>query len=147
MGLIRARHNTVLQRLVRAIPKDGVNVFVEQDISPDHLRPDIVLHDPATKRAVVVDVTVPYESGPGAIQEARQKKLLKYAGLRTWMLGQEEYQDVTVHAFVVGSLGAWDQDNSVAVRDLGIRRGYTKLFYKLCVADAIKGSFAIWKAR
>ncbi len=58
----------MLQRLEQDIPKDGINVFVEQDISPDHLRPDIVLHDRATNRAVVVDVTVPYESGPGAIR-------------------------------------------------------------------------------
>ncbi len=44
-----------------------------------------------------------------------------------------EYENVTVHMFVVGSFGAWDKDNSEAVRDLSIRKGYTKLFYKLCV--------------
>jgi hypothetical protein len=47
-GLMRARHNQVLERLVKAIPKEGMELYVEQAISPDNLRPDILLHDPST---------------------------------------------------------------------------------------------------
>ena len=32
-GLMRERHNTLLQRLVRAIPKEGNNLYAEQTIS------------------------------------------------------------------------------------------------------------------
>ena len=74
MGLMRARHNTILRRLVQTIPKEGIEIYVEQAISPNGLRPDIVLHDATHRRAVVADVTVSYESGPGALTKARDEK-------------------------------------------------------------------------
>lgn len=57
-GLMRERHGKILDRLVKAIPKDGVDVFVEQSISPDDLRPDIILHDKSSGKAVICDVRV-----------------------------------------------------------------------------------------
>lgn len=94
------RHNAILQCLVTAIPKEGQDVFVEQSISPDNLRPDIVLRDQATGNAVVVDVTIPYEAGPDAFQKARAEKEQKYPGLREWMKAQDNYNTVEVHAFM-----------------------------------------------
>ena len=44
-GLMRERHNLVLQRVVRATLKEGKDVLVEQSFSPDHPRPNIVLRD------------------------------------------------------------------------------------------------------
>jgi hypothetical protein len=145
-GLMRERHNTILSRVVRAIRKDGKDVFVEQSISPDALKPDIVVRDQATKATTVVDVTVPYEGSANAFLQARTLKEQKYAGLKSWMEGQEEYGAVTVHAFVVGALGAWDTPNKECLWALGIGRGYTTLFQKLCAVDAIKGSHAIWRS-
>ena len=147
MGLMRQRHNAILERLVKAIPKEGKDVFVEQAISTDNLRPDILLRDSSTKEAVVVDVTVPYESRPDALQKARAEKEQKYEGLRAWMSTQDDYTTISVHAFVVGALGSWDPANQDCLRALGIRAGYTKLFRKLCSMEAIKGSHTIWRSR
>lgn len=84
-GLMRQQHNTILQRIARAINKEGKNLYLEQFISPDSLRPDILLHNTSTGEAVVVDVTVTYESGRDALKKARSEKEQKYAGLKTWM--------------------------------------------------------------
>jgi hypothetical protein len=85
-GLMRARHNQVLERLVKAIPKEGMELYVEQAVSPDNLRPDILLHDPSTGSTVVAEVTIPYESGSDAFVKARSEKEQKYAGLGEWLL-------------------------------------------------------------
>ena len=145
-GLMRKRHNTILGRVVRAIRKDDMDVFVEQAISPDALKPDIVVRDQVTRETTVVDVTVPYEAGSEAFKNARALKEQKYAGLKTWMESQPEYGAVTVHAFIVGALGSWDAENRDCLRDLRIGQSYAGLFRKLCAADAIKGSHAIWKS-
>ncbi len=142
---MRKRHNKILERVTRAIDKEGKDVFIEQSFSPDNLRPDIVIQ--TTRETVVVDVTVPYKSCGDAFGKARAEKTQKYAGLKRWMEGQPQYRAVSVHAFVVGSLGSWDPDNSDTLRALRVGQNYAKLFRKLCVADAIKGSHVIWRAR
>ncbi len=58
VGLMRERHNKILRRLVKATPKEGRDVFVEQSFSPDNLRPDLVVRDSTTGRTTIVDVTV-----------------------------------------------------------------------------------------
>ena len=103
-GLMRERHNTILQRLVKAANKEDKDLFVEQSFSPDALHPDIVLHDRLTKNAVVVDVTLSYESGPDAFCKARSEKEQKYNGLKAWMEVQDNYNLVEVHAFIVAPL-------------------------------------------
>ena len=79
-GLMRERHNTVLSRLVRAIPKEVGNVFVEQKIpeSPGDLRPDVVVLNQSQNTATIVDVTIPFETDELAFEEARNEKLRKY---------------------------------------------------------------------
>ena len=118
--LMRAHHNAILQHLVKAIPKEDKDLFVEQAFSPDNLRPDIIFRDQATGNSAVVDVTVLYEAPPEAFEKARSEKEQKYLGLREWMKEQDGYNTVEVHAFVVGSLGAWDPDNISALRALGV---------------------------
>ena len=132
MGLMRERHNSILQRLVKAINEDRGHLFVEQAISLDNLRPDILFHDASTKEAVIVDVSIPYESGPQAFEKARSEKIQKYEGLRVWMTKQEEYTSATTHTFIVGALGSWDLENISALRALGISRKYEEL----CSAEA-----------
>ena len=113
VGLIHDRHNTILQRVVRAIDKEGKDLFVEQTISPDSLHPDIVLRKTATRETVVVDITVAYESGKDALGKARAEKESKYAGLKAWLDGRKDkYSSTSVHVLVVGSLGSWDPENS-----------------------------------
>ena len=56
--------------------------------------------------------------------------------LATW-LEKERDLSTTIYAFVIGSLGTWDPQNSTALRNLHIGYKYTKLFKKLCVINAI----------
>jgi len=65
------------------------------------LRPDIVWRDEATKRIIIVDVTVPFENGSGALDAARAAKTEKYRPLAE-ELRRQGYR-VHVDAIVVGS--------------------------------------------
>jgi len=62
------------------------------------------------------------------------------------MLNEKGYQEVTVDAFVVGSLGSWDLANEEVLKRLQVNTSYAKLFRKLCCISAIQGSFNIWRS-
>jgi hypothetical protein len=147
-GLMRERHNTVLSRLVRAIPNEVGNVFIEQKIpeSPGDLRPDVVVLNQSQNTATIVDVTIPFETDESAFEEARNEKLRKYQPLRTWLEEEHGYQNTSIHAFVVGALGSWDSNNEDILRLLNIGRNYSTLFRKLCTSDAVRGSANIWRS-
>ena len=61
---MRERHNAILKRIVKAIPEDMGDKFVEQKIrdSPGDLRPDLVVLNDNVSVAVILDVTIPIES-------------------------------------------------------------------------------------
>lgn len=146
-GLIRHRHNAILHRLAKAIPRSRGTQYLEQSVpgDPQGLKPDIVVLNDATKEAWVVDVTVPFE-GEGTLEEARRGKVEKYNHLRE-VLAAKGYRNVTIDAFIIGSLGSWDPQNESLVRKLGISRRYMTLFRKLCCWQAISGSYGIWRAK
>ncbi len=120
--------------------------FVEQRFSPANLKPDIVVLNRSSRDATVVDVTCPYEGECDSFKKARAEKEQKYAGLKEWMK-DNNYNSVTVHAFIVGSLGAWGPENLKTLKALHISARYSKLFSILCSVDALKGSHAIWASR
>ena len=84
---------------------------------PQGLKPDIVVLNECTKEAWVIDVTVPFE-GEDTL-EAREGKIAKYGHLRE-VLAAKGFRNVTVDAFVIGSLGSWDPRNDALTRSLGI---------------------------
>lgn len=159
LATMQRRHDAILDRLTGAIKTRGseelrVNKTVPfGDLTPPEiassvdpslraLRPDLLLIDRSNRVAHIVDVTVPFEDGWGALHQARDAKLHKYqpiadiltaAGLAT-----------TVEAFVVGSLGAWFPNNVRALRALKISRRYGQTMAKLCVSDTIKWSRDIY---
>ena len=136
-GLMRERHNSILKRLVKAVPQSAGNKFVEQKVlnSPYDLRPDLVVLNDEANSATIVDVTIPFEASPLAFTTAGEEKLCKYAPLVEWLT--EKGYKTSSFAFIVGALGAWDPDNMHALGALSIGRNYSKLFKKLCVLDAI----------
>ena len=79
-GLMRERHNTILQRLVKAVPREAGDKFIEQKIrdSTGDLRPDLVILNSKRKTATIVDVTIPYEGEVTSFEAARAEKLRKY---------------------------------------------------------------------
>ena len=146
MGMIRSRHGEILKRIRKAIPPDLGEIYLEQEIpgDPEKNRPDLVVINRSLEKAIVVDVTIPFEGEEDSLQKARSTKETKYSGLKTWLQGQ--YKEVDVAAFVVGALGSWDPDNEGVLRMLRIGRNYAKLFRRLCCISAIEGSRKIWHA-
>ena len=146
-GLMRARHNLVLHRLVRAIRPENKHIFVEQAISPDAVRPDLVVVDRVSRDTVVIDVTVPYEADRDAFEKARAEKVQKYSALIRWMSTQEEYRNPKFHAFLVGSLGAWSPENSAVFSIVGYvpilcKTGFPLLLHRRhqCIARHLEQS-------
>ena len=146
-GLMRERHNAILKRLTAAIPAGEGDRYLEQTVkdAPGDLRPDLVLWH-ADGKVSIVDVTVPYEGDETSFEKAREEKRRKYQPIMDW-LESRGHSDVTIDAFIVGALGAWDNANESVLRRLHIGYKYANLFRKLCSVDAIKGSLTIWKTK
>ena len=87
MGMIRSRHGEILKRIRKAIPSDLGEVFLEQEIpgDPEKNRPDLVVINRSLKRAIVVDVTIPFEGEEDSLPAARATKENKYSGLKSWL--------------------------------------------------------------
>lgn len=135
------RHNAVLNRLVRAIPRNQANTIrVNQKIPNCDLRerPDLVITNIITKKACIVDVTVPAENHDDALLAARDYKIRKYTP-HAEVLRSQGFETV-VEAVVVGSLGSWDTRNDRIVKMLGIGKRYSTLMRKLMVSDTIRWS-------
>ena len=120
-GLMRERHNAILKRLVKAVPREAGDKFVEQKIrdAPGDLRPDLVTLNHEKKVATIVDVTIPYEGEVNSFNAARVEKLRKYTPLKEWL--SDKGFTVTLHAFIVGALGVWDSTSDEALQALGIQ--------------------------
>ena len=143
VGLMRERHNTILERIRKAINvPEGGTLLIDQKVpqSSNQLRPDIQLSN--GQKLVLVDVTVPFESGPEAFTKAREEKKSKYADLAREM--RTHYEEVVCDALVVGSLGSWDPLNDAVLRQLQIGQNYARLYRQLCCLDAIHYSRSIW---
>ena len=93
----------------------------------------------------MIVVKVPFE-GEGTFEEARKGKIEKYNYLLD-VLASKGYHDITIDAFVIGSLGSWDPNNEPLARKLAISQRYMALFRKLCSWQAILGSYGIWHAK
>ena len=146
-GLMRERHNTILQRLAKAIPESAGDQCLEQKVknTPGDLRPDLVLWH-GDGKVSIIDVTIPFEGDTEAFKKARREKQAKYQPTEDWLRSNGK-TDIMVDAFIVRSLGSWDTDNERVLKRLGIGLKYSNLFRKLCTIDAIKGSLAVWKSK
>ena len=143
MPQIKARHDKVMERLVRAIPGNLGTKFLDQTVPncSGLQRPDVVILNEEQKKAYLVDVTCPCETTAN-MAAARQRKLDKYADVKVKL--EEKGYETVLDAFVVGTLGTWDPKNDPLLRKLGIGRKYGTLFKKLCCRDAIAGSYEVW---
>ena len=147
VGLIRARHNKILHRLAKAVPQTKGRQFLEQKVpgDPQNLKPDLVIINEEKSEAYIVDVAVPFE-GEESFPVARRAKEDKYDHLKD-ILRARGIRKTEVDGFVVGALGSWDPENEAVLRKLSVRRNYSTIFRRLCCTEAIKGSYAIWRAK
>nr|XP_045589259.1 uncharacterized protein LOC123751200 [Procambarus clarkii] len=136
------RHNALVQRIVKAAEGRFWKVITANQQIPgidSNLRPDIVLEK--NGEVLLVDVTCPFENGEASLDEARLRKEQKYAPIAAAL--RRTYKQVTVHAFIVGSLGSYDPRNDKLMNRLASKK-YQKLFRKLCVTDTIRWSRMIY---
>ena len=79
-SLMRERHNSILQRLSKAIPPSLGTQFLEQNVKDfphGDLRPDLVVWH-SDKKVTIIDVAIPYEGDSDAFTKARNVKRSKY---------------------------------------------------------------------
>ena len=143
---IQLRHDAVLHRLWRACRLPGearVNQRVE-GVQGElrELRPDLVVRHELSKSVVICDVTIPFENRSESFDEARARKVAKYAALAE-ELHRQGYR-VAVTAFVVGALGSWDPRNEAVLAMLRIGSRYAHLMRRLMVSDTIRWSRDIY---
>ena len=62
IGAMRERHNTILSRRIRAVPPAMGNKFTKERVTgdPQGLKPDLVILNDASKRAVVMGITITF---------------------------------------------------------------------------------------
>lgn len=92
---------------------------------------------PDGRSVTIIDVCVPFEGSPEALQQAAQE-VTKYELLRQTLL--QRFERVEVFPFIVGSLGSWFPPNDDLLRSLRVSWKYAALMRRLCVASAISGS-------
>ncbi|XP_055924598.1 uncharacterized protein LOC129956692 [Argiope bruennichi] len=133
------RQNNIVERIKRALIPRNMLVSENQSIGTDGLRADLVFKN--GKKIYIIDVTCPFENRMSAFEEARQRKLDKYASLASHFTSQGFVASVV--SILVGSLGVFDQNNDVSLRKF-MSKGYLHKFRKLRVSGAIKWSRDIY---
>ncbi|XP_037077359.1 mucin-19-like [Pollicipes pollicipes] len=134
---LQRRHNAILARLERAVPRfAGTDVRVNRRVpsAESALRPDLVVTRGA--HVSLVDVTVSFENLLAALRAAGNEKVAKYAGLVAEL--RRQGKDAFVHALVIGSLGTWYRGNEETLRHLRVSRVYARLMRKLMVSDTLQ---------
>ena len=60
-GLMRKRHNNILERLVKAIPPDLEDKFKEQKLMgfPGDLRSDLIIHNKDSGKVTIIEIVMP----------------------------------------------------------------------------------------
>ena len=105
-------------------------------------KPDLTLIKKSARVVVIVDVTVPFESGPNAFDIAAAEKIGTYT--RTARAYEADGYSVAVCAFIVGALGSWWEQNAIALNALGVPSRRAKPLAKSCVPEAIATSREIY---
>ena len=144
LGMVRDRHNSILERIVRAVPEHMGTKMKEQPLpgTSGANRPDLTIISPDESSAFIVEVCCPFEGSPTALEDAARSKVEKYQPLRQTLL--QRYTSVEVLPFIVGSLGSWYPPNDRVLSRLHIGWRYASLMRRLCVVSAIAGSQTIW---
>lgn len=139
---IQLRHAAILHRLRKACRMPG-DVRVEQRVEGvadelAELRPDLVVRHEPSRTVVICDVAVAFENRLIALEEARARKIAKYAPLADAL--QAQGYRVAVTALVVGALGSWDPRNDAVLRLLHVSNVYASMMRRLIVSDTIRWS-------
>ena len=140
MVSITERHDKVLKRIADSIKYGEVSIDKVVPDAPNENRPDIVVRD--GNKALIIDVTCPFENGEEIFQNAARNKVEKYNYLIDFFATKDI--EAKVFGFVVGPLGGWFRGNEMVLNEINMSMRYRTHFRKLCCADAIKSSRNIY---
>uniref|UniRef100_A0A7E4UPS0 Restriction endonuclease subunit S n=1 Tax=Panagrellus redivivus TaxID=6233 RepID=A0A7E4UPS0_PANRE len=134
------RHNAVLTRLLKAIPKKSQTVYTNQATPgcDTALRPDIVIINEKNKLATIIDVAIPFEGSIHCFNDAGKRKIEKYAGIEHYFI-EKGYKTFN-NAFAIGAPGCYDTANESHLKRLRIPHRYATLMKRLMVNDVIRWS-------
>ncbi|KFR02577.1 hypothetical protein Y956_09711, partial [Nipponia nippon] len=115
------RHNYLCELLmVEAKKKDWV-VFQEpllRDTQNELYKPDLIFIK--EQQALVVDVTVRFESRQTSLLDAAVEKVRKYQHLKEQIRELTNASDIKFVGFPLGARGKWHQGNYELLKDLGL---------------------------
>ena len=106
------------------------------------MRPDIILHSPSTKRMILVELTVPYES---RMEDAHSYKTEKYASLASSL--RTKGFKTSVLAVEVGARGFVGTSAYSLMKQLSISGNERTRALKAMAEAAEKSSSWIWSRR
>lgn len=95
----------------------------------------------ATRNQLIIHVTVPFENGQPAFENARKLKLDKYDQLSKEL--SVNGKTAVVEPIVVGAHGSWDQVNENVFKKI-CARNYGKLVKKIIISKPIAYSCDIY---
>ena len=90
----------------------------------------------------MIDVTMPFEGSPSALEDDAVAKVDKYRPLCAQL--STHFASVIFLPFVIGSLGSWYPGNEDVLRHLHTGYRYATLMRKLCVTSDISWILNIW---
>ncbi|KGL81735.1 hypothetical protein N309_13020, partial [Tinamus guttatus] len=115
------RHNILCSLLAKEAQGLGWVVYLEphlRDKSKELFKPDLVLVKGI--RAIVVDVTVRYESGLSTLNDAAAEKVGKYKHPVEEVRALTSVSEVEFVGFPLGARGKWYNGNEKLLTDLGL---------------------------
>ncbi|KAK2864561.1 hypothetical protein Q7C36_003715 [Tachysurus vachellii] len=109
------------------------------EIAATNLRPDLLLWSASLKLVYIIELTVPWE---GAVEEAYERKRLRYAELATDV--QQQGWNVKVPPVEVGYRGFIATSTSRLLREMGMRGKFHRQAVKDLSVAVEKGSQWLW---
>ncbi|KGL83141.1 hypothetical protein N309_05172, partial [Tinamus guttatus] len=121
------RHNKLCSLLAKEAQELGWIVYLEPHLSDSNnelFKPDLVLVKGV--RAIVVDITVRYESGLTTLSDTAAEKVGKYKHLVEEVRALTSTSEIEFVGFPIGARGKWYSGNERLLTDLGLSSSHMK---------------------
>jgi hypothetical protein len=134
-GMRIQRHDKMAAVIATKCEEKGYAVNREQlfSVREERLKPDLVVTD--GERALIVDVTVRFESGDSLARGAAEK-IAKYQSLADYFVSQGTARTAQVLPIVVGSRGAIPKDTLKSLKTLGLESKRLGKYLAICAVGS-----------
>jgi hypothetical protein len=134
-GMRIQRHDKMAAVIATKCEEKGYKVTREQlfSVRGEKLKPDLVVID--GERALIVDVTVRFESGD-SLARGSTEKISKYQPLADYFISQETAREAQVLPIVIGSRGAITKDTLNSLRTLGLDAKRLGKYLAICAVGS-----------